>query len=202
MSRRVRRWFRPVGLYALGLLWGAALLVAVRRHLDADRRSRWRSDGLRALALAAAGLGDPGLPPSFRSTRVRRLSGEPDTRFAALWTAAGDPVVVFGPAPCSRAPAAWTDGSADRLEEDPGDSTASVFLSPLWREGKKAGVLSWGRWRPLPGAAGEAEGRALWAAFLWWAAAGALGIWGIGRRRTLVKSRPPAAPLDNPPFEG
>lgn len=201
MNRRARRWVRPVGLYALGLLWGAALLLAVRRHIDAERLHRWRSDGLRALALAAAGLGDPGLPPSFRSTRVRRLSGEPDTRFAALWTEAGDPVVVFGTAPSSRAPAVWTEGSADRLEEDPRDSTTSVFLSPLWREGRKAGVLSWGRWRPRPGA-GETADRALWAAFLWWAAAGAWGVWGIGRRRTSVNERPPAAPLDNRPFEG
>lgn len=175
-----RPWARPVGLYVAGLLWGAALLFAVRRHLEADRLRQWRSESLRALALAAAGLGDPGLSTNFLAARVRRLSGEPDTRFAALWTVAGEPVAVFGPAPCPRAPASWTGGASDRLEEAPGNPASAVFIAPLWRGGKKAGALTWGRWPPAAGSARAADDRSLAAAFLWWAAAGALGIFGVG----------------------
>lgn len=189
---RPPRWVAPLGLWGVGLLWAAALLFLARRFMVEDRAALARAADARLLSQAAAVLGEPRGDPA---ARVRWLGGEPDARFAAYWPRRGA-AVTSGPAPVPPPPE-WLRRNSPTMVPDPEDPSAVVFLAPVWVDGRRAGLLAWGRWPAPASDRAAARDRALAVSFLWWAAAGALALLGFHRLAAL-SGRPP---LDNPPFE-
>jgi len=169
------------GYYALGLLWAAALLARVDGHLADVHRTMFLAESRRLLRQTAQGVGERWTDRSWVAERVRGLAGEPETRFGLLLDRRGRPLAVFGAEPSEAFARALGRGLPDQVYEEPGAPRSLAFAAEVRAGGRRVGTLAWGRWTPEPAPERERERRALVAAFLWWAAAGALVLYWGGR---------------------